>query len=103
MARQRTPIDVADDEPLDIAGFKADAVVTADKPSAEEIKNVSEKSGFTSRESKAKKKPKPAEKMKRLNVIVEEPLLKRMKSFALEEGKTVSDITRELWLNHMSK
>lgn len=43
------------------------------------------------------------DKPKRLNVIVEEALLKRMKSFALEEGKTVSEITRELWLAHMSR
>jgi hypothetical protein len=43
------------------------------------------------------------EKTKRLNVIVEESLLKRMKSFALEEGKTVSEITRELWLTHMNR
>jgi len=43
------------------------------------------------------------EKTKRLNVIVEESLLKRMKSFALDEGKTVSEITRDLWNAHMSK
>ena len=43
------------------------------------------------------------EKTKRLNVIVEESFLKRMKSFALEEGKTVSEITRDLWCAHMSK
>lgn len=43
------------------------------------------------------------DKPKRLNVIVEEGLLKRMKAFALEEGKTVSEITRELWLAHMSR
>lgn len=44
-----------------------------------------------------------ADKPKRLNVIVDESLLRRMKRHALNEDKTISEITRELWLTHMSK
>ena len=41
--------------------------------------------------------------MKRLNVIVDENQLKQMKARALEEGKTVSEITRDLWFEYISK
>lgn len=44
-----------------------------------------------------------ADKPKRLNVIVDESLLRRMKRHALNEDKTISEITRELWITHMSK
>jgi hypothetical protein len=42
-------------------------------------------------------------KKKRLNADIEENLYKRIKVRAIEEGRTVSDITRELWFTHLSK
>ena len=41
--------------------------------------------------------------IKRLNVNVTEDELRAMKGRALEEGRTVSDITRELWKEYLSK
>ncbi len=42
-------------------------------------------------------------KKKRLNADIEEDLYKRIKIRAIEEGLTVSDITRKLWTAHLSK
>lgn len=41
-------------------------------------------------------------KTKRLNVAIEAELYKRIKAKALEEDRSVSDITRELWLEYLS-
>lgn len=43
------------------------------------------------------------EKKRRLNADIEETLYKRIKIRAAEEGRTISDITRELWLDYLSK
>ncbi len=42
-------------------------------------------------------------KKKRLNADIEENLYKKIKVRAIEEGRTVSEITRELWLAYLSK
>ena len=41
-------------------------------------------------------------KKKRLNAEIEENLYKKIKMRAIEEGRTVSDITRELWITHLN-
>ena len=43
-----------------------------------------------------------AEKKKRLNAEIEESLYKRIKMRSVEEGRTVSDITRTLWIEYLS-
>jgi hypothetical protein len=43
------------------------------------------------------------EKKRRLNADIEDALYKRIKIRAAEEGRTISDITRELWIEYLSK
>lgn len=43
------------------------------------------------------------EKKRRLNADIEESLYRRIKGRAAEEGRTIADITRELWLEYLSK
>jgi len=43
------------------------------------------------------------QKKKRLNAEIEESLYHRIKIKAVEEGRTISDITRELWIEYLSK
>ena len=40
---------------------------------------------------------------RRLNAEVEESLHRRIKMRAAEEGRTISDITRSLWIEHLNK
>lgn len=44
-----------------------------------------------------------AEKKKRLNAEIEESLYRKIKMRAVEEGRTISDITRDLWSEYLSK
>lgn len=43
------------------------------------------------------------EKTKRLNADIEETLHARIKMRAAKEGRSISDITRELWVEYLSK
>ncbi|MEM9716012.1 MAG: hypothetical protein AAF826_05790 [Pseudomonadota bacterium] len=43
------------------------------------------------------------EKKRRLNADVEDSLYRQIKVRAAEEGRTISEITRELWLEYLSK
>ena len=43
------------------------------------------------------------EKKKRLNAEIEESLYRRIKMKAVEEGRSISDITRDLWSEYLSK
>jgi hypothetical protein len=43
------------------------------------------------------------ESKKRLNAVVEAALYKRIKACAVEEDRSISDITRALWLEYLSK
>ena len=43
------------------------------------------------------------EKKKRLNAEIEESLYKRIKMKSVEEGRSISDITRDLWFEYLSK
>ena len=43
------------------------------------------------------------EKKKRLNAEIEESLYKQIKMKSVEEGRSISDITRDLWYEYMSK
>ncbi len=43
------------------------------------------------------------EKKKRLNADIEETLYKKIKRCAVEEERSVSDITRQLWMEYLSK
>lgn len=43
------------------------------------------------------------EKKRRLNAEIEESLYRRIKGRAAEEGRTISSITRELWVEYLSK
>lgn len=43
------------------------------------------------------------EKKKRLNAEIEEGLYKRIKMKSVEEGRSISDITRDLWSEYLSK
>ena len=42
-------------------------------------------------------------KRHRINVDVEDALYKQLKIRAVEEGRTVADITRDLWAKYLSK
>lgn len=42
-------------------------------------------------------------KKKRLNADIEEDLYKKIKTRAVQEGRSVTDITRELWITYLSK
>jgi len=44
-----------------------------------------------------------SEKKRRLNTDIEESLYKKIKSKAIEEGRSISEITRELWFEYLSK
>lgn len=44
-----------------------------------------------------------SEKKKRLNAEIEEPLYQKIKMRAVEEGRSISDITRNLWIEYLSK
>ena len=43
------------------------------------------------------------EKKKRLNAEIEESLYRQIKMKAVEEGRSISDITRDLWAEYLSK
>ena len=43
------------------------------------------------------------EKKKRLNAEIEESLYKQIKMKSVEEGRSISDITRDLWYEYLSK
>ena len=43
------------------------------------------------------------EKKKRLNAEIEEVLYRKIKMRAVEEGRSISDITRNLWIEYLSK
>jgi uncharacterized protein YlxW (UPF0749 family) len=42
-------------------------------------------------------------KKRRLNAEIEDTLYRRIKGRAAEDGRTISDITRELWIEYLSK
>jgi len=44
-----------------------------------------------------------SEKKKRLNAEIEENLYKQIKMKSVEEGRSISDITRDLWSEYLSK
>lgn len=44
-----------------------------------------------------------SEKKRRLNVDVEASLYRRIKVKAVEEDRSISDITRDLWVEYLSK
>lgn len=43
------------------------------------------------------------DKKRRLNIEIEDSLYRRIKGRAAEEGRTISSITRELWIEYLSK
>ncbi len=43
------------------------------------------------------------EKKRRLNTEIEDSLYRRIKGRAAEEGRTISSITRDLWIEFLSK
>lgn len=43
------------------------------------------------------------EKKRRLNAEIEDSLYRRIKGRAAEEGRTISSITRDLWIEFLSK
>jgi hypothetical protein len=43
------------------------------------------------------------ERKRRLNAEIEETLYRRIKTRAAEEGRTISQITRDLWFEYLSK
>lgn len=44
-----------------------------------------------------------SEKKRRLNTDIEDSLYKRIKIQAVEEGRSISEITRQLWVEYLSK
>lgn len=44
-----------------------------------------------------------SEKKRRLNAEIEDSLYRRIKGRAAEEGQTISSITRDLWIEYLSK
>ena len=44
-----------------------------------------------------------SEKKRRLNAEIEDSLYRRIKGRAAEEGRTISSITRNLWVEYLSK
>lgn len=44
-----------------------------------------------------------SEPKRRLNVDVEDSLYRRIKVRVAEEGKTITEITRDLWIEYLSK
>ena len=43
------------------------------------------------------------ERKRRLNAEIEDGLYRKIKARAAEDGRTISDITRELWLEYLSR
>ena len=43
-----------------------------------------------------------SEKKRRLNAEIEDSLYRRIKIRTAEEGRSISDITRELWVEYLS-
>ncbi|KAA8605139.1 hypothetical protein AL036_20505 [Salipiger aestuarii] len=43
------------------------------------------------------------EKKRRLNAEIEDSLYRQIKARAVEEGRSMSDITRQLWIEYLSK
>lgn len=43
------------------------------------------------------------EKKRRLNAEIEDSLYRRIKGRAAEEGLTISSVTRDLWIEYLSK
>ena len=43
------------------------------------------------------------EKKRRLNAEIEDSLYRRIKGRAAQEGRTTSSITRDLWIEYLSK
>ena len=43
------------------------------------------------------------EKKRRLNAEIEDSVYRRIKGRAAEEGRTISSITRDLWVEYLSK
>lgn len=43
------------------------------------------------------------EKKRRLNAEIEDSLYRRIKGRAAEEGRTISSVTRSLWIEYLSK
>lgn len=43
------------------------------------------------------------EKKRRLNAEIEDSLYRRIKGKAAEEARTISSITRDLWIEYLSK
>jgi uncharacterized protein YlxW (UPF0749 family) len=43
------------------------------------------------------------ERKRRLNAEIEDSLYRRIKGRAAEEGQTISSITRDLWIEYLSK
>lgn len=43
------------------------------------------------------------ERKRRLNAEIEDSLYRRIKGRAAEEGRTISSITRDLWVEYLSK
>ena len=41
--------------------------------------------------------------MKRLNAVIEANLYRQIKTRAAQEGRSISDITRALWIEYLSK
>ncbi len=44
-----------------------------------------------------------SEKKRRLNTDIEDSLYKQIKMKAIEEGRSISEITRQLWIEYLSK
>lgn len=44
-----------------------------------------------------------SEPKRRLNVDVEDSLYRRIKVRVAEEGKTITEVTRDLWIDYLSK
>ena len=44
-----------------------------------------------------------SEKKRRLNTDIEDSLYKKIKIQAIEEGRSISEITRQLWVEYLSK
>ena len=43
------------------------------------------------------------ERKRRLNAEIEDGLYRKIKARAAEDGRTISDITRELWVEYLSR
>ena len=44
-----------------------------------------------------------ADRKRRLNAEIEDGLYRKIKARAAEDGRTISDITRELWLEYLRR